>query len=45
MLSTRTSGKVMLYGFTVAGALLTGNQWLGGATAAKLWFICGKGMV
>ena len=40
-----TSGKVMVYGPRTAGRPFTGNQWLAGLTAARLWFIRGKDMV
>jgi hypothetical protein len=40
-----TSGKVMVYGLALAVRPFTGNQWLGGPTAARLWFIRGKVMV
>jgi hypothetical protein len=40
-----TSGKVMVYGLGTAGRPFTGNQRLGGLTAAGLWFIRGKDMV
>jgi hypothetical protein len=40
-----TSGKVMVYALGVADPRLTGNQRVGGAGAARLWFIPGKDMV
>jgi hypothetical protein len=35
----------MVYGLGTAGRPFTGNQWLGGPAAARLWFIRGKDMV
>jgi hypothetical protein len=37
-----TSGKVMVYDLGGADPRITGNQQLGGSSAARLWFICGK---
>jgi hypothetical protein len=35
----------MVYELGLAVRPFTGNQWLGGPTAARLWFIRGKDMV